>query len=114
MPARFATLDRTGKLNGTTKQQQFFGKRRLARIRVRDNCKRPALADLFRNIRHVVANTDALTVGSQLLDEYIGVFTAIMRLIVRRTLRHFVEALFLVQRQRIGIRRSHLEKNLAH
>jgi len=97
MATGLATFHCTGEQDGTAEQQQLFSERRLTRVRVRDYCKRPAFADLFRNMRHVAANTDALAVGSQLLDEHVGVFTAIMRLVVRRALRHFVEALFLVQ-----------------
>ena len=43
----------SGHLNGTTIQQEFFGQRRLAGVRVRDDRKRPAAGNLRRKGRAI-------------------------------------------------------------
>ncbi len=52
MPCRLATLDGTGKLDRTAKQQQLFREGGLTRIGVRDDGKGAALADLLGNRTH--------------------------------------------------------------
>ena len=52
MTARLATLDSAGKLNGSTVEQELLGKRRLARIRMRNNREGAAFVDLCLDIRH--------------------------------------------------------------
>ena len=52
MATRFSALDGTGKLYRAAVEQQLFGERRLARVRMRNDRERTAPADFLVDIGH--------------------------------------------------------------
>jgi hypothetical protein len=65
MPRRFSGLDRTGHLNRTTKQQQFFGQSRLPGIRMADDAECPAAMYLFKIVSTHVTSSLLLPIAGE-------------------------------------------------
>ncbi len=94
MPPGLSALDRPGKLNSATVQQQFFRERGFAGIRMGNDGKRTSPANLLLDAGH--DGVARLTAGRQSFDQNVRIFAAVCCLIVRGPLGHFVETFLAV------------------